>query len=226
MPKVLMVDDDTNLCALVKDWLTSERYDIEIANTGQGGLDRLGCSEYDVVILDRSLPDMTGVDICRKYRDEGGQTPVLMLTGDKTMQSKEEGFGAGVDDFLGKPFNMRELVLRLQALMRRSGGKFQSNKFKCGVLEIDVNTKRVFKDGKEIELVHREYALLEFLMRHAGQYFTADALLTRLWPADSEASPEAIRQCVKRLRSKIDTPGATTSLIKNTHGLGYKLDQQ
>lgn len=226
MPKVLMVDDDTTLCHLVKDWLASERYDFEAVHTGSEGLDRLACSQYDVVVLDRSLPDMTGVEICRRFRDEGGQTPVLMLTGDKTMQSKEEGFGAGVDDYLSKPFNMRELALRLQALLRRTQGKFVSRNLKCGFLEIDLGTKRVFKNGKEIELVQREYALLEFLMRHQGQYFTADTLLTRLWPSESEASVEAIRQCVKRLRSKIDTPGAPNSVIKNTHGLGYKIDQQ
>ncbi len=226
MPKVLIVDDDTNLSQLVKDWLSSERYDVETVSTGEDALDRLACYEYDVVVLDRNLPDMTGFDICRRFRDQGGQTPVLMLTGDKSMQSKEEGFGAGADDYLSKPFNMRELVLRLQALLRRTQGKFVSTKLKCGHLELDLGTKRVFKNGAEIELVHREYALLEFLMRHSGQYFTADTLLARLWPSESEASVDAIRQCVKRLRTKIDSPDAANSLIKNTHGLGYKLDQQ
>lgn len=226
MSKILLVDDDATLGQLVKDWLTSERYLVEYVPCGADALDRLACSEYDVVILDINLPDMTGVEICRDFRAKGGVTPVLMLTGNKTLQSKEDGYGAGIDDYLAKPFHVRELVLRLKALLRRSGSAAAlGNVIKCDPLELHQDARRVFKNGVEIELVPREYRLLEFLMRYAGQYFTADALLTRVWSSESEASVDAIRQCVKRLRNKIDDEGGP-SLIRNTHGLGYKLDQR
>jgi two-component system, OmpR family, manganese sensing response regulator len=223
MPKILLVDDDNNMTTMVKSWLTAERYLVEVVDNGSAALDRLACSEYDVIVLDRNLPDMTGIDICRQFRATGGSTPVLMLTGDKTLQSKEDGFGAGADDYLGKPFHVRELALRLQALIRRSGKAVASDRLQCGCLELDQNSKRVFKNGVEVELVQKEFILLEFLMRHPAQYFTADALLTRLWSSESEASVDAIRQCIKRLRSKIDDSEGP-SLIKNTHGLGYKLN--
>jgi DNA-binding response OmpR family regulator len=223
MPKILLVDDDNNLTAMVKSWLMGERYLVEVVDNGSAALDRLACSEYDVIVLDRNLPDMTGIDICRQFRASGGSTPVLMLTGDKTLQSKEDGFGAGADDYLGKPFHVRELALRLQALIRRSGKTVESDRLQCGCLELDQKSKRVFKNGAEVELVQKEFILLEFLMRHPAQYFTADALLTRLWSSESEASVDAIRQCIKRLRNKIDDDEGP-SLIKNTHGLGYKLN--
>jgi len=178
--------------------------------------------QYDVVILDWQLPGMTGIEVIREYRSFGGKTPVLMLTGKSAIPEKEEGFDSGVDDYLTKPFHMKELSARLRALLRRPD-TLVSEALQIGALKMDRRTHVVLLDGKEVDLKPTEYALLEFLMRHPGQVFAPEALLDRVWSSQSDASVDALTTCIKRLRKKISSEGQE-SIIKTIYGVGYKLE--
>lgn len=221
MAKILVVEDDASMAAVIRDRLRADSHEVELVLNGADGLERTRISEYDAIVLDWELPEFSGVEICKDLRARGKTTPVLMLTGKKLIRDKEEGFAVGADDYLTKPFHIKELSLRIQSLLRRAQGRATSV-LKLGDLILDVDTKKVTKAGKSLPLLPRELALLEFLLAHPDQYFTTEALLTRLWPSDSTASPEALRQSVKRLRTQIDSPDQV-SMIRNVHGLGYKI---
>ncbi|HEY9793633.1 MAG TPA: response regulator transcription factor [Candidatus Obscuribacterales bacterium] len=224
MAKILIVEDDVGLARMVSDWLKFEHHMVEMANNGRDGLDKLKSFEYDLVVLDVDLPELSGIEVCKEFRSTGGTTPVLLLTGKNTLTDKETGFGAGADDYLTKPFHMKELSMRLRALLRRAEGSFAvGDQLKYRDIELDVKTHRVTRSGKELQLLPKEFALLEFLMRHQGQVFNGEALLSRVWASESETSIDAVSTCIKRLRKKIDLEGEN-SLIRTVHGVGYKLD--
>lgn len=222
MAKILLVEDDRNLAGTVREWLEFEHYLVEWVETGTDALDMVKSYKYDVIIMDLTLPKMDGIEVCKQYRQTGGETPILILTGRGTVPDKELGFDAGADDYLTKPFHLKELSARIRALMRRPKD-FAGEVLNAGNIALDIGAHTVTKEGKDIHLPRMEFALLEFLMRHQGQVFSAEALLDRVWTADSDKSPETIRTSVKKLRSKIDTKGQP-SLIKNVHGVGYKLE--
>jgi DNA-binding response OmpR family regulator len=188
---------------------------------GEDAVNMLKSYQFDVIILDWQLPKMEGVDVLRNYRTGGGQTPVLMLTGKGAIAEKEVGLDAGADDYLTKPFHMKELSARLRALLRRPGS-VTGNVLSARDICLEPSTFRVTKGGADIQLLPKEFALLEFLMRHPNQVFSADALLDRVWKSESNVSPETVRTCLKRLRRKIDTE-EQESLIQTLHGVGYKL---
>lgn len=222
MPKILIVEDDVGLSKMVRDWLTFEHHMVETANNGRDGLERLQVYEYDLVILDWELPEMTGVEILRELRGRGSMTPVLMLTGKSSVNDKEEGLDAGADDYLTKPFHMKELSARVRSVLRRAGGNV-ANVLKVRDMELDPSSFRATRGGKEIQLLPKEFAMLEFLMRHVNQVFSAEALLSRVWASESEVTVDAVSTCIKRLRKKIDLPD-TDSFIRTVHGVGYKVE--
>jgi DNA-binding response OmpR family regulator len=223
--KILLVEDDTGLSRMVRDWLTFEHHLVETADNGRDGLDKLQFYQYDLVILDWELPEMTGIQICKEFRSRGGTTPVLMLTGKGTIGDKESGYDAGADDYLTKPFHMKELSLRLRALLRRGGTALQSDTLKFRDLELEPGSHRVTRQGKDLQLLPKEFALLEFLMRHPNQVFSAEALLSRVWASETDTTVDAVSTCIKRLRKKIDVDGQN-SIIKTVHGVGYKLESE
>ncbi|MBS1998349.1 MAG: response regulator transcription factor [Cyanobacteria bacterium SZAS LIN-2] len=180
--------------------------------------------QYDLAVLDWGLPGKLGVDICRDYRARGGKTPILMLTGKGEIESKLEGFDSGADDYLAKPFNLRELLARVKALLRRPEG-VQSDVIHVRGYELNTKLGKVMVHGREVALLAKEMALLEFLMRHQDRIFNVDDLLDRVWQSDSESSEDAVRQCVTRLRKKIDVEGQP-SLITTVKGMGYKIDSK
>lgn len=222
MAKILLVEDDTGLCRMVKDWLTLEHHNLETANDGKDGLEKLRFYKYDLVILDWTLPEMTGIEVLKEMRKQGLSTPVIMLTGRNTVPDKEVGFDAGADDYLTKPFHMKELSARLRALLRRPA-TMVDEVLEFGDLKVDRGTYKVTKGGEEVKLLPTEYALLEFLMRHPNQVFTQEALLNRVWSSESDATANALTTCVKRLRKKIDSENQE-SIIKTVYGVGYKLE--
>jgi two-component system OmpR family response regulator len=221
MAKILLVEDDEDLATMVVEWLSFEHYAVELVTDGRDGLDRLRLCQYDAVVLDWELPVMNGPDICRTYRSEGGSTPIIMLTGKGTVSEKEHGLDSGADDYLTKPFNMKELSARLRALLRRVSNT-ATNILSVGQLTIDPTKYKVTRAGVEVQLLPREFALLEFLMRHPDEVFSGDALLQRVWHSESEATSEAIRTCIKRLRQKIDNDD-DDSIIQTIPRVGYKL---
>jgi len=220
MPKVLLVEDDRNLSSTIESWLKMESYLVEVAEAGDDALDFLKAYAYDLVILDIELPRLTGIEVCKRFRASGGTTPVLMLTNKSTITDKETGFDVGADDYLTKPFHLKELSARLRALLRRPQN-LTSDVLKAGVLELDRARHILTLSGEEVHLPRMEFALLEFFMRHPNTVFSPDAILERVWTSESERTSESLRTCIKKLRSKIDKDGAA-DYIKNIHGVGYK----
>lgn len=225
MAKILLVEDDLGLQRMVRDWLTFEHHLVETADNGRDGMDKLQFYEYDLVILDWELPSMTGIEICKAFRTQGGTTPVLLLTGKGTISDKESGFEAGADDYLTKPFHLKELSLRLRSLLRRSSTALQGDTLKFRDLELEPSNHCVMRQGKDLQLLPKEFALLEFFMRHPNQVFSAESLLSRVWTSENETSVDAVSTCIKRLRKKVDIEGQP-SVIKTVHGVGYKLEPE
>jgi DNA-binding response OmpR family regulator len=192
-----------------------------MVHTGGEGRDRLLYYEYDLVILDWELPQLSGVEILKEMRSRGGSIPVLMLTGRSALNEKELGLDSGADDYLTKPFAMKELLARIRALLRRLPG-YSGTQLAAGDLVLDTALHKLTRHGEEIKLLPKELSLLEFFMRHKGQVFTAEAVLNRVWSSESEASPDSFRTCLKRLRQKIDRDGSE-SVIEYVHGLGYRM---
>lgn len=222
MAKILVVEDDLILRTTIQDTLEFDRHQVEAVGNGIDALARLSSSSYDLLVLDIHLPGRDGLEICRSYRAQGGEAPVLFLTARDTISDKEQGFMAGADDYLVKPFNVRELSLRAQALLKRIM-KSDSAVIKYKELELNRKTFSVSKGGKKLSLSKMEFALLEFFMRNAGEVFSSESLIARVWPSDSERNPETLRSAIKKLRDKIDSPGQD-SLIQNVHGVGYRLE--
>lgn len=222
MAKILVVEDEKALSDVVIDYLSAQNYNVDHVADGKEAMDRLKFYSYDLVVLDWNLPEMEGIDICKAFRMSGGTTPIIMLTGKREIDDKEAGLDAGADDYLTKPFHMKELGARVRALLRRPAAVV-SQDLKARDVRLDPVTHQVFKGEKEVDVLPKEFALLEFLMRHPKQVFSAEALIERVWPTDSDASSGSIRTYVNRLRSKIDTDGES-SLITTVHGIGYRFD--
>ena len=222
MAKILIIDDDVDLSKRIRDWLVHEKYTVEIANTGADALQLLKSYPYDLVILDWELPDMDGISICRTFRLSGASTPILMLSGRSKVEEKITGLDTGVDDYLTKPFNLKELTSRLRALLRRPP-TMPSDELKNGTLTMNVNAGQVTRGDEQIHLSPKEFALLEFLMRHPGKVFPSKALLDAVWTAESGAGEDTVRTYVKTLRRKI-TGEDNYCPLRTMSGLGYIMD--
>ncbi|HEY9786291.1 MAG TPA: response regulator transcription factor [Candidatus Obscuribacterales bacterium] len=223
MAKVLLIEDDSELTSMIVSWLEGERHLVEVALDGIEGMDKIRFNQYDVIILDLSLPHRSGLDILKEFRQERGTTPIIILTGRQKVSDKEEGLDAGADDYLTKPFSMKELSARLRALLRRSRMSGVSV-LQVGDLTLDPDNYLVKRASKEIHLLPRDFSLLEFFMRHPGKVFSTETLLARVWHSDSEASGEAVRTAIKRLRKKLDEgDDESDSIIENVPRVGYRL---
>ena len=223
MAKILLIEDDLDLCSMVADFLTTDRHTVEAVNDGQTGWEMLQNSVFDLVVLDWELPELQGIEVLRRFRSGGGKTPVIMLTGKGEIAEKELGFETGADDYLSKPFELRELGMRLRALLRRSPTAV-SNELKLHDLVLDTVKHKVSKNGKEIKLLPRDFSLLEFFMRYPGEIFSPDTLLARVWHQDSDASQEGLRVAIRRIRKAIDSSDdLTLSIIENVPRVGYRL---
>lgn len=222
MAKILVVDDNAELSDDIREWLTADKYIVDCCSDGVEALQYLHTYEYDAIVLDWTMPKFSGVEVCKQYRSTGGKTPILMLTGRRTVDDKESGLDAGADDYLTKPFELRELSARLRALIRRAA-KAPANVLAFGNIQLDKENHLVSKDGQEIKLMPKEFAILELMMAFPNKVFSAEALIERIWSSESDASPEIVRKNINRLRKQIDSEG-TTSIIRTVHGVGYGLD--
>lgn len=224
MAKILLVEDDDDLCENIEDWLVLEKHLVEVTRDGSDARALMKDFSFDLIILDWGLPNVTGIELLKEFRRNGGLTPVLMLTGKDKIEEREFGLDSGSDDYLTKPFDLRELSARVRALLRRSA-QSATNVLKAGYLELDTTKCTLLKEGSLVSLLPKEYALLEFLMRHPNQIFDADKLLDRVWGSDQGVGTETVRTWIMRLRKKIDIDGKD-SMITNVRGLGYRLDSQ
>lgn len=222
VPKILLVEDDKDLSLTISTWLTTQNFSVDTAFDGSEGYEYLKRGRYEVVILDWNLPGMTGVELARQFRFDGGTTPILMLTGKGSIEEKEQGLDSGADDYLTKPFAMRELSARLRALARRAHSPV-SDTLKIGSIELDPDKRIVMKNGVAVHIVPKDFSVLEFLMRYPGEVFSAETLLQRVWSFESEATTDAVRTSIKRLRRALDgVDEDNNSCIENVRTLGYR----
>jgi DNA-binding response OmpR family regulator len=225
MAKILVVEDDKDLAATIQKWLEVEHHLAEVVHDGQQALDYLKASDYDLVVLDLSLPSVDGITICKTFRDMGGEAPVLMLTGRTEVAEKEKGLDIGADDYVTKPFSLREFTARVRAILRRPRTVI-SKALKHQNIILDTELHIVTKDGRAVHLLPHDFSLLEHFMRHPGQVFTAEALIKRVWSTDSEATSDSVRSAIKRIRQKLDDAGdEEVSIIETNRRVGYRLRQ-
>jgi len=224
MAKILLVEDDENLSLVLQMHLEHDRYLVDHVGRGCDAMAQLRSHAYDLVILDWTLPNISGLEVCKQYRTQGGKVPVLILTARGAVEDRAAGLDAGADDYLVKPFHPTELSARVRALMRRPSA-LTGRILKVQNLEMDTVECRVSRDGKSIELTTKEFALLELLMRYPNQSFSLEAILDRLWQSDSYASIDTVRTHMKTLRKKIGD-NEENSLIHTKRGQGYKIIDQ
>lgn len=224
MAKILIIEDDEVLNKLVGDWLLGAGYDVESAFDGTTGMDILRAGSFDIILLDWDLPEKSGLDILREFRSRGGKSRVIMLTAKNHLSDKELGLDLGADDYLTKPFALKELAARIRAILRRPADVI-NDVLVAGDIQIDLGKHRITKNGVDIHLQPRDFSLLEFLVRYPNQIFSADVLLARVWSSDSEASPDALRTSIKRIRKALDEQSndESKSIIKNIPRVGYTL---
>jgi DNA-binding response OmpR family regulator len=220
MAKILLIEDDQQLAGVVKAYLVFQKHSVEALHTGSGASDHLKVYPYDLLILDWDLPVTPGIEILRDYRNRGGSMPILMLTGRDKIDDKEAGFSSGADDYLPKPFEMRELGMRVGALLRRRE-VMPASILKVGQIELNPGSHEISVAGIKVDLMPMEFRVLEFLMRHPNEVFLSEVLLNRVWPSESESTEEALRSVMKRLRKKVDPDSA---VIKTVRGIGYIVD--
>lgn len=221
MAKILLVEDDQELAGTIAKWFTLERHVIETALDGLDGMDRVMGGSYDIIILDWQLPFVDGIEICKKYRASNGTTPIIMLTGKSLVVEKEIGLDSGADDYVTKPFSVKELAARVRAILRRPQG-YKSDVIVNGPLELNLASHQITRNQVALDLLPVDFALLEFFMRHAGEVFSTEALISRVWHTDKSPTDNAVRSSIKRIRQAIDDE-EQPSLIETVNRVGYKL---
>ncbi|NEU74959.1 response regulator transcription factor [Hassallia byssoidea VB512170] len=221
--RILLVDDEVELTDPLSRVLTREGYTVDAVYDGTNGSQLALSGNYDLLILDWMLPGKTGLEICQQLRRSGKVTPVLFLTAKDTLDDRVEGLDAGADDYLVKPFELRELLARVRALLRRSGTEAQTTTAKLTVadLELDSENQVAFRPGRIIELSEKESQLLQYFMENTGQLLTHAQIMQHLWSDDEQPSSNVIAALIRLLRRKIEVAGET-QLIHTVYGKGYR----
>lgn len=221
---ILVVEDEQRLAFLLRRVLLEERHTVDLAHDGHVGLDLALSDTYDVVVLDVMLPGVDGIEICRQMRSERVMSPVLMLTARGSVEDRVRGLNVGADDYLIKPFAMEELLARINALLRRRDRHFDETlQLSVGNLTLDLLRHEARRDGRVIELTAKEFALLEYLMRHPGQVLSRTQIVDAVWRYDLDALSNVVDIYIHYLRDKIDQ-GFARALIKTVRGIGYKIE--
>ena len=225
LPTILIVEDNPNIATIVAQALSND-YVVEIASTGKAAIYMNDVSDYQIIILDLGLPDISGLSVCQQLRERGSTTPILVLSGDSRAVTKIGLLDAGANDFLTKPFSLGELKARMRVLLRTNQQSAIAPKH-LTVADVLLDRKRrtVSRGGVEINLRRKEFALLECLMEHAGTVVTRDLLTNRVWEDSSLVYTNTVDVHIKHLRDKIDRP-FSQPLIRTVHGMGYRLETQ
>ncbi len=222
--RILLVDDETELTNPLTRLLTREGYTVDAAFDGTTGSELIQKGNYDLLILDWMLPGKTGLEICQQLRKQGSTTPVLFLTAKDTLDDRVEGLDAGADDYLIKPFELRELLARVRALLRRVGVEEYANTTKriaVEDLELDPQNQIAYRQGRIIELSEKESLLLQYLMENTGKLLTHGQIMQNLWEENEQPSSNVIAALVRLLRRKIEVKGEI-QLIHSVYGKGYR----
>jgi len=219
--KLLVIEDDHTIANSIKKGLEQESYVCDVAYDGESGLDLALSADYELIILDLMLPKVTGTSICRAVRDEKSTVPIIALTAKDAIRDKVELLNMGADDYLTKPFAFEELLARIRALARRPQ-QLNGETLRLQDLILNTHTYQVSRAGQSIQLSSREYSLLEYLLRHAGQTLTKDQIIRHVWNYDTDILPNTVEVYIRYLRNKIDTSNSKP-LIHTVRGFGYRL---
>jgi DNA-binding response OmpR family regulator len=220
MARVLVVEDEANIADFIRRGLIYKGYDVEVAASGEAALASAQKWLPDLVVLDLMLPDVDGVEVCRRLR-AADDVPIIMLTARDAVGDKVEGLEAGADDYMTKPFEFDELLARVRAALRRKAAK-ANDAIRVGDLTVRLASREVARGDRQIELSAREYDLLEFLAQHAGEVVTKETLFEKVWGYDFDIESDAIKVYVSYLRKKLNAAGET-DLIHSVRGVGYML---
>lgn len=227
MMRILLVDDEVELTDPLSRVLTREGYEVDVVYDGSAGSQMAGQGNYDLLILDWMLPQKSGLEICQQLRRQGQTTPVLFLTAKDTIDDRVLGLDAGADDYLVKPFELRELLARVRALLRRSAAEASvsvTQRLKVGDLELDPENQLAYRQGRTIELSDKESQLLEYFMRYTGQLLTHAQIYQSLWGEGEQPSSNVLAALIRLLRRKIESAGESP-LIHTVYGKGYRFGE-
>jgi two-component system alkaline phosphatase synthesis response regulator PhoP len=222
--RILLVEDELGLVMTLSDRLTSEGYTVESANDGETGLARATNETFDLIILDVMLPHRGGFDVCRDLRQRGVGTPIIMLTARGQVTDKVVGLKIGADDYVTKPFEMMELLARVEAQLRRGtvGGTLSTEVYQFGDVRVDFRRAEVYRGQDAVELSAKEFRLLRYLIEHRGAALTRDELLNQVWGYETGVSTRTVDVHVAWLRQKLEPNQRHPQFILTIHGLGYK----
>lgn len=221
-PKILLIEDDDRVAGMIKRGLEEENFSVDVSYDGNLGLNMAQTNVYDAIILDINLPQMNGYDVCRSIRESNKTVPVLMLTALMLSENKLKGFDCGADDYIGKPFEFKELIARLKVFLKRTehsrvGAR---NILSIDDLVLDVDSMQVWRDNKEISLTAKEFKLLEYLLRNKNRVISRIELSEKIWDINFNTGTNIVDVYINYLRNKINK-GAKTKLIHTVTGLGY-----
>lgn len=220
--RILLVEDEPHAAHVLAKGLREQAYAVDIASDGRAAIIQAGTNDYDGVILDVMLPVVDGLTVCRTIRASGSTVPILMLTARDAVESRVDGLDVGADDYLVKPYDFRELTARLRALIRRGHDRLLPERLVLGPLTIETRSRRVVIRNEEVLLRTKEYALLEYLARRAGDVVSRADIAEHVWDEHYDPMSNVVDVCVMRLRKKLDRPGAE-SIIRTRRGEGYQL---
>lgn len=222
--KILLIEDEPGLCLTLSDRLQKEGYTVDISNDGESGFNQAANQAYDLIILDLMLPKKSGNDVCRDLRQMGLVTPILMLTARHQTVDKVLGLKLGADDYLTKPFEMLELLARLEALLRRATRTFASAPavYQFGSIHVDFRRTEVVRDGETLALSAKEFQLLRYFIDHKGETLSRETLLQEVWGYSAVPYTRTVDVHVAWLRQKLENDPKQPQWIMTVHGLGYK----
>ena len=225
MSSILLAEDEPEMQRGLKDNLEFEGYTVHVVGDGKEGLKKMLNRTYDLVLLDVMLPGMSGFDVCKRAREKGIRSPIIMLTAKGEEVDKVLGLELGADDYITKPFSLRELLARIKAVLRRRevDNPAEIGKTKIGNVEIDFATYTVTRKGKPVDMTPKECEILRFLWNHKNQVVSRDALLTNVWGYDESISSRTVDNFILKLRQKVEPSPSKPTHILTIHGTGYKL---
>jgi two-component system alkaline phosphatase synthesis response regulator PhoP len=222
--RILLIEDEPGLCLTLSDRLQKEGYSIDVSSDGQAGFDQALNQAYDLILLDLMLPNKNGYEICRDLREMGLAIPILMLTARHQTTDKVLGLKIGADDYLTKPFEMMELLARIEALLRRATRTFTSapRAYQFGSIKIDFRKTEILRNGEPVEFSAKEFQLLRYLIEHEGETLSREVLLQEVWGYISVPYTRTVDVHVAWLRQKLEEDPKQPKFILTVHGLGYR----
>lgn len=227
MKKILIVEDEPNMVNGLKDNLEFEGYEIDTATEGNTGLQKVTGNKYDLILLDVMLPGISGLDICRNARKNGIETPIILLTAKGEEIDKVLGLELGADDYITKPFSLRELLARIKAILRRAPGATNGadgdGMIQIGNISVNFKNYMAAANGHEVKMSHKEYEILHYLYKNEGKTVDRDDLMSNVWSIDYEITTRTVDNFILKLRQKIESDPNNPKIILTVHGIGYKM---